>query len=105
MQADKSLKINLKIPRGATPVPVRVRPWAPKELWRVGVRVINGYVMKTPTPRTPSSSMRPLPLLIFSSRWLQLPLYLGLIVAQCVYVFLFLKELYHLVSHGDCWWL
>jgi uncharacterized protein (TIGR00645 family) len=37
------------------------------------------------------------PSLIFSSRWLQLPLYLGLIVAQCVYVFLFIKELYHLI--------
>jgi uncharacterized protein (TIGR00645 family) len=35
--------------------------------------------------------------IIFSSRWLQLPLYLGLIVAQCAYVFLFLKELSHLV--------
>lgn len=38
------------------------------------------------------------PKLIFSSRWLQLPLYLGLIVAQCAYVFLFLKELLHLVT-------
>lgn len=37
------------------------------------------------------------PKLIFSSRWLQLPLYLGLIIAQCAYVFLFLKELTHLV--------
>jgi uncharacterized protein (TIGR00645 family) len=37
--------------------------------------------------------------MIFASRWLQLPLYLGLIVAQCVYVVLFLKELVHLVSH------
>lgn len=37
------------------------------------------------------------PTLIFSSRWLQLPLYLGLIVAQCVYVFLFVTELYHLI--------
>jgi uncharacterized protein (TIGR00645 family) len=36
--------------------------------------------------------------LIFSSRWLQLPLYLGLIVAQGVYVVLFLKELWHLVT-------
>jgi uncharacterized protein (TIGR00645 family) len=36
--------------------------------------------------------------LIFSSRWLQLPLYLGLIVAQGVYVFLFMKELWHLVT-------
>ena len=43
--------------------------------------------------------LNPLPALIFSSRWLQLPLYLGLIVAQGVYVFLFLKELWHLV-HG-----
>lgn len=41
----------------------------------------------------------PLPALIFSSRWLQLPLYLGLIVAQAVYVLLFLKELWHLVTH------
>lgn len=47
------------------------------------------------------SPLRPLPLLIFSSRWLQLPLYLGLIVAQCVYVFLFLKELWHLVLHAN----
>ena len=36
--------------------------------------------------------------LIFGSRWLQVPLYLGLIVAQGVYVFLFLKELTHLIS-------
>jgi uncharacterized protein (TIGR00645 family) len=45
-------------------------------------------------------ALRPLPLLIFGSRWLQLPLYLGLIVAQCVYVILFLKELWHLVLHA-----
>ena len=41
-----------------------------------------------------------LPSLIFSSRWLQLPLYLGLIVAQGVYVMLFLKELWHLLTHA-----
>jgi uncharacterized protein (TIGR00645 family) len=35
---------------------------------------------------------------IFSSRWLQLPLYLGLIVAQGAYVVLFLKELLHLIQ-------
>jgi uncharacterized protein (TIGR00645 family) len=34
------------------------------------------------------------------SRWLQVPLYLGLIVAQGVYVILFLKEVWHLVSHA-----
>jgi uncharacterized protein (TIGR00645 family) len=43
------------------------------------------------------AALKPVPALIFASRWLQLPLYLGLIVAQCVYVFLFLKELVHLV--------
>lgn len=46
----------------------------------------------------PNARLNPLPALIFSSRWLQLPLYLGLIVAQGVYVFLFLKELSHLVT-------
>ena len=40
----------------------------------------------------------PLPRMIFASRWLQLPLYLGLIVAQGVYVVLFLKDLWHLVE-------
>ena len=41
--------------------------------------------------------LRPLPNLIFASRWLQLPLYLGLIVAQAVYVWLFWQELYYLL--------
>ena len=36
--------------------------------------------------------------IIFASRWLQVPLYLGLIIAQGVYVVLFLEELWHLVS-------
>jgi uncharacterized protein (TIGR00645 family) len=49
-------------------------------------------------PREPV--LRPLPQLIFGSRWLQLPLYLGLIVAQGVYVILFLKELWHLILHS-----
>ena len=35
---------------------------------------------------------------IFSSRWLQLPLYLGLIAAQTVYVFHFWVELVHLLE-------
>jgi uncharacterized protein (TIGR00645 family) len=48
-----------------------------------------------PTPRQP---LRPLPGLIFSSRWLQLPLYLGLIAAQAVYVFHFWVELVHLLE-------
>jgi len=45
----------------------------------------------------PARAMRPLPSLIFASRWLQLPLYLGLIVAQAIYVWLFWQELYYLV--------
>lgn len=36
--------------------------------------------------------------LIFASRWLQLPLYLGLILAQCVYVFHFWVELTDLIG-------
>ena len=50
--------------------------------------------MKTPDSARP---MRPLPALIFASRWLQLPLYLGLIVAQGIYVWLFWQELYYLL--------
>ena len=58
------------------------------------------------TPETPlppkalRKGMRPVPALIFGSRWLQLPLYIGLIIAQCVYVVLFLKELWHLITHS-----
>jgi uncharacterized protein (TIGR00645 family) len=49
-----------------------------------------------PTPNVPQR-LGPLPWLIFSSRWLQLPLYLGLIVAQGLYVVQFLRELWHLL--------
>lgn len=44
------------------------------------------------------ASLKPLPNLIFASRWLQLPLYLGLIAAQGVYVFHFWVELVHLLE-------
>jgi uncharacterized protein (TIGR00645 family) len=37
--------------------------------------------------------------LIFFSRWLQAPLYLGLIIAQLVYVVVFMIELWHLAEH------
>jgi uncharacterized protein (TIGR00645 family) len=53
--------------------------------------------MSTPKPRE-SSSLRPIPRFIFASRWLQLPLYLGLIAAQGVYVFHFWVELVHLLE-------
>lgn len=56
--------------------------------------------MKTTIPNgTPR--LTALQALIFSSRWLQLPLYLGLILAQCVYVFLFMKELLHLITDAN----
>jgi uncharacterized protein (TIGR00645 family) len=42
--------------------------------------------------------LRPLPRWIFMSRWLQAPLYIGLIVAQGVYVWQFWIELYHLIT-------
>ncbi|MFO1303757.1 MAG: YqhA family protein [Burkholderiales bacterium] len=42
--------------------------------------------------------MSALPRFIFMSRWLQVPLYLGLIVAQVVYVVQFWVELVHLVE-------
>src|SRR6195952_5847195 len=54
---------------------------------------------ETPLP-PPGTKLGPIAALIFGSRWLQLPLYVGLIVAQCVYVILFLKELWHLVLHS-----
>src|SRR5215203_3249071 len=59
------------------------------------------FTPETPLPPGPQrKALRPIPLLIFSSRWLQLPLYIGLIVAQGVYVVLFLKELWHLFAHA-----
>jgi uncharacterized protein (TIGR00645 family) len=44
------------------------------------------------------NQLRPLPRFIFASRWLQLPLYIGLIAAQGVYVFHFWIELVHLLE-------
>ncbi len=48
------------------------------------------------TPTQPKQNF--LPNLIFASRWLQMPLYLGLILAQGVYVFHFWVELVHLIE-------
>jgi uncharacterized protein (TIGR00645 family) len=44
------------------------------------------------------ATLRPIPRWIFASRWLQAPLYLGLIVAQGIYVIQFWRELVHLVG-------
>ncbi len=53
--------------------------------------------MSQPTPPN-KSKLSPLSSFIFASRWLQLPLYLGLIAAQAVYVFHFWVELVHLLE-------
>ena len=53
--------------------------------------------MKQDTTK-PSRKLKPVPGLIFASRWLQLPLYLGLIAAQGVYVYHFWVELLHLLE-------
>jgi uncharacterized protein (TIGR00645 family) len=62
-------------------------------------------VPHAPNPPTPRQYKEQSPwvsgvgFLIFFSRWLQAPLYIGLIVAQVVYVIVFLVELYHLAEH------
>ncbi|MEI6383608.1 MAG: TIGR00645 family protein [Betaproteobacteria bacterium] len=55
--------------------------------------------MSNPPP-SPPPGLRPnfVAQLIFASRWLQLPLYLGLILAQGLYVYHFWVELIHLLE-------
>ena len=50
--------------------------------------------MQASTPQQPTKLSR----FIFATRWLQLPLYLGLIAAQGVYVYHFWVELVHLLE-------
>ena len=52
----------------------------------------------TPPSNQPHGPFNPLEKFIFLSRWLQAPLYVGLIIAQSVYVVRFLLELWHLVA-------
>ena len=58
--------------------------------------------VKLAIPRLHESMMRNtvkhLESFIFASRWIQAPLYIGLIVAQVVYCWLFMVELSHLVT-------
>lgn len=57
--------------------------------------------MKHSAPQEKSASsarIHPLAGFIFATRWLQLPLYLGLILAQCVYVYHFWVELTVLIG-------
>ncbi len=47
---------------------------------------------------TPSKRIPSIAYFLFLTRWLQLPLYLGLVLAQCVYVFHFWVELSDLIG-------
>ena len=49
-----------------------------------------------PHPYRPTKSSALIGYSIFASRWLQAPLYLGLIIAQAIYVVVFMIELWHL---------
>jgi uncharacterized protein (TIGR00645 family) len=51
--------------------------------------------LHTPAPKSRSGF---LPRFIFMSRWLQVPLYIGLILAQCIYVYHFWVELVDLIG-------
>ena len=68
---------------------VTVRRWLPNAF-----QTMNPIQSVNPRSRL----LAPLGRFIFLSRWLQAPLYVGLIVAQGVYVYHFLKELWHLVE-------
>ena len=54
--------------------------------------------MSPPMAEQKSQSKQALASLIFLSRWLQAPLYVGLIIAQAVYVYRFILELAHLIG-------
>ena len=68
--------------------------------WLESYNFLNPLNLKNMTEPTPKKHppLRPLPNFIFASRWLQLPLYIGLIAAQAVYVVHFLVELKHLIG-------
>jgi uncharacterized protein (TIGR00645 family) len=54
---------------------------------------------RNPRPQQRHLATRSIAWTIFVSRWLQAPLYLGLIVAQGVYVVQFMRELWHIITH------
>jgi uncharacterized protein (TIGR00645 family) len=75
------------------------RRWLSLESVHMGFRPVaseSHSMTNTPPPLAgqPSTLSR----MIFATRWLQLPLYVGLIAAQCVYVFHFWVELVHLLE-------
>jgi uncharacterized protein (TIGR00645 family) len=57
----------------------------------------NRFIYLTRMAKPDSRTEKLLEKTIFASRWLQAPLYLGLIVAQGIYVYQFFAELWHLL--------
>lgn len=55
----------------------------------------------SPSPRDQPAFQKTLGNFIFLSRWLQAPLYFGLIIAQGVYVWHFVVELIHLIGKAN----
>ena len=53
----------------------------------------------TPPKQADHKTVQFIEKVIFASRWLQAPMYLGLIVAQGIYAFLFMRELWHMLGH------
>lgn len=71
----------------------------------LGIIPRHGAEMRSPSSEQAKKTMKKHPshhleALLFGSRWLQAPLYLGLVFAQGVYVFKFLQELVHLIGHA-----
>jgi uncharacterized protein (TIGR00645 family) len=82
-----------RFPAGPDCLDVALRNQIPSEQFQMSV-------MSDARAQPKSIPLRPVPMLIFGSRWLQLPLYVGLIIAQGIYVVLFVKELWHLFAHA-----
>ena len=49
--------------------------------------------------RRMNAFQKPVESLLFFSRWLQLPMYLGLVAAQCAYAWLFMRDVWHMFGH------
>ncbi len=45
-----------------------------------------------------SKFQKPVESFLFFSRWLQLPMYLGLVAAQCAYAWLFMRDVWHMFA-------
>lgn len=54
---------------------------------------------KDPVPHQPGAGQQLLENIIFASRWIQAPLYVGLIIAGVLYAYKFAEHLWHMV-HG-----